>query len=64
MGFLYKKIKPKKVCGVGLDPNTKERIEDESVGYIDANNALNFPTENFTFHFSNLSPQYSSWIHK
>lgn len=57
-------IKPKKVCGVGLDPNTKQKIEDESVGYIDVNNALNFPTENLTFHFSNLSPQYSSGIHK
>lgn len=57
-------IKPKKVCGVELDPNIKEKIEDESVGYIDINNALDFPTENLTFYFSNLSPQYSSGIHK
>lgn len=54
----------KKICGVGFDPNTKEKIEDENVGYIDANNALKFPTENITFHFSNLNHQYSSEIHK
>ena len=56
--------KPKKICGVGINPNTKQKIEDESVGYIDVNNALNFSSENLTFHFSNISPQYTSGIHK
>lgn len=57
-------IKPKKVCGVGLDPNTGQKIEDESVGYIDVNNALNFPDENLTFHFSDLTLRYLGGIYK
>ena len=54
----------KKVCGIGLDPNTGQKIEDKSVGYIDANGIMCFPSENVQFTFSHLSPQISTGVHK
>ena len=54
----------KKVCGIGLDPNTGQKIEDESVGYIDANGIMCFPSENVQFTFSDLSPRISNGVHK
>ena len=48
-----------KIYGFGIDPNTKQKIEDEIVGYIDANNSLCFHYENLTFNFSRINKQQS-----
>ena len=49
----------RKVCGVGLNPNTGKRIEDEVVGYIDLDGVMCFPNEYVQFTFTDLnSPKY------
>ena len=42
------------ICGLGLDPNTGEKINDESVGYIDVNGTFCFPNENLNINFGNI----------
>ena len=42
------------ISGVGMNPNTGKRIEDESVGYIDANGTYCFPYENLNLEFVTL----------
>ena len=47
----------KKVCCIGYDPNTGEKITDKAVGYTDSNGALCFFDENTQFTFTNINKQ-------
>ena len=42
------------VCVIGVDPNTGEKVQDESVGYIDANETYCFVNENVNLTFKKM----------
>jgi len=51
----------KRICGLGIDPNTGEKIEDEQVGYIDVNNYFCFPGENLSLQFGFPCKEHSEF---
>lgn len=55
---------PKKVCGVGVDPNTGQKISDDIAGYIDVDNNYCFTSDNKDFQFSSLSQEIEKGVHK
>ncbi len=54
----------RKICGLGIDPNTGQKINDEFIGYVDENGVMYFPTENLQFQFSTVSQQLDNAVHK
>lgn len=52
------------VSGIGKNPANNFQITDENVGYIDANNFLNFPNENLTLDIPSVQIRNTSGIHK